>query len=210
MARLQLACDMTSVEMLMGLVPKLVEYVDIFEMGTPMCLMNGVRPAALVHEAYPDKEVLADTKIFDGGKLESEMYIDAGASYITVMSRTNNQTIRQCIEACHAKNAKCVVDLMCEQDFDKRVPELEEMGADILAVHVAYDDYMSTGMTPLKSLKELSRVVKKAKTAVAGGIKIDNIKDYMQYNPEIVIVGGSILGSKNPIEAARLFAEAVH
>ncbi len=69
---------------------------------------------------------------------------------------------------------------------------------------------MATGMTPLKSLEEMSKYVKKAKIAVAGGIKIENVKDYLKFNPEIIIVGGGILGAENPVEMARCFAEAIH
>jgi len=210
MTKLQLACDMTSIEVLMEMMPGLVKYVDIFEMGTPMCLMNGVNSVSHVHAKYPEKEILADAKIFDGGELESLIYIDAGASYVTVMSRTNNQTIKACADACHSRGAMCVVDMMCETDFTRRVPELEALGADILAVHVAYDDYMETGMTPLKSLEALTKVVKRAKTAVAGGIKLDNVQNYLKFNPEIIIVGGGILNAQDPIDMARQFAEAIH
>lgn len=209
MAKLQLACDMVSFEDLMKMAPELMKYIDIFEMGTPFCLKYGADAAAKFHAAYPEATILADIKIFDGGAPESLMYIDGGASYVTVMSRTNDLTIQACADACHSRGAKCVVDMMCEKDFEKRVPELEALGADILAVHVAYDDYMATGMTPLKSLEALSKVTKTAKTAVAGGIKIDNVRDYLQYNPEIIIIGGGILGAENPVDMARRFAEAL-
>lgn len=209
MAKLQLACDMISFDELMAMMPELIKYVDIFEMGTPFCLKYGVDAPAKIHAAFPEANILADIKIFDGGSFETKMYTDVGASYVTVMSRTNNLTIKGCADACHSAGAKCVVDMMCENDFEKRVPELEELGADILAVHVAYDDYMATGMTPLKSLEALSKVVKTARTAVAGGIKFDNVKDYLAFDPEIVIVGGAILGAENPVEMAKKFAEAL-
>lgn len=210
MAKLQLACDCVELEQLMEMMPELSKYIDIFEMGTPFSLKYGIAAPRTIHAAYPDKELLADIKIFDGGSLEALLYINEGCKYVTVMSRTNDITIKSCADACHEHGAKCVVDMMCETDFAKRVPELEALGVDILAVHVAYDDYMNSGLTPLKSLEELSKVAKKAKTAVAGGIKLENVKDYLQFNPEIVIVGGSILGSDNPIEQARKFAEAIH
>lgn len=210
MAKLQLACDMVELDDLLKMMPELIKYVDIFEMGTPFCLRYGIRGIQKVHEAFPDATLLADIKIFDGGGAESLMYTQSGASYVTVMSRTNDLTIKACADACHASNAQCVVDMMCELDFEKRAPELEALGADILAVHVAYDDYMATGLTPLKSLEALSKVVMKARTAVAGGIKLENVKDYLKFKPEIVIVGGSILGSEAPVDAARKFAEAIH
>lgn len=209
MAKLQLACDMIMIDDLLKIMPEMIKYVDIFEMGTPFCLRYGISAATKLHKAYPEAILLADIKIFDGGAPEAMMYCDEGAKYVTVMSRTNDLTIKACIDACHAHGAKCIVDMMCENDFEKRVPELEALGADILAVHVAYDDYTATGMTPLKSLEALSKVVKTAKTAVAGGIMLENVKDYLAFDPEIIIVGGGILGAEDPIGMARKFAEAI-
>lgn len=210
MAKLQLACDMVELDDLMNMIPELSKYIDIFEMGTPFCLKYGISAPQRIKNAYPNIALLADIKIFDGGSLETSMYTAVGAEYVTVMSRTNDMTIKDCVDICHENNAQCVVDMMCETDFQKRVPELETLGADILAVHVAYDDYTKTGLTPLKSLETMSREVKTAKIAVAGGIKLENVKDYLQYNPEIIIVGGSILGTNDPINAARKFSEAIH
>jgi len=210
MTKLQLACDMVELDDLINMIPELRKYVDIFELGTPFCLKYGVLAAQRIKKEFPDLTVLADIKVFDGGSLETSMYTEAGAEYVTVMSRTNDMTIKDCVNACHNGNAQCVVDMMCETDFHKRVPELEALGADILAVHVAYDDYTKTGLTPLKSLEAMSKEVKTAKIAVAGGIKLENVKDYLQFNPEIIIVGGSILRTEDPIDAARKFSEAIH
>ncbi len=209
MAKLQLACDLVMLEDLMEMMPELIKYVDIFEMGTPLTMRYGVTAPEMLKKKYPDITTLADIKIFDGGKVESLMYLDAGVSYVTVMSRTNDATIKACADACHSRGAKCVVDMMCETDFHKRVPELEALGADILAVHVAVDDYTRSGLTPLKSLETLSKVTNTAGTAAAGGIRLENVKDYLQFHPEIIVVGSAIWDSADPIETTRKFAEAI-
>lgn len=209
MAKLQLACDLITLDELERMIPALQEYVDIFEMGTPFCLKYGAVAVSRIHEKFPAINILADTKIFDGGEAETKMYCDSGAKYVTVMSRTNDATIESCATTCHANGAECFVDMMCETDFAKRVPELEALGADIVAVHVAYDFYIRYGVTPLSSLAELSQHVRSAKTAVAGGITLESVANYLQYGPEIIIVGGGILGAEDPVDMARRFSHII-
>ena len=209
MSKLQLACDLVDLQTLRGLIPKLKEFVDVFEMGTPFCLRYGSETVAEIHREFPDIVLLADTKIFDGGEVESKMYCDVGARYVTVMSRTNDATIANCAKACHESGAECVADLMCESDLPSRVPELEALGADILAVHVAVDYYTKYGATPLSSLGELSGLVKSTKTAVAGGITLESLEDYLRYNPELIIVGSGILYHDDPVGMAERFAAKI-
>lgn len=210
MAKLQLALDTTSLEEAIELCKKVEPYIDIIELGTPFCLDFGTAGAKKMKETFPQKEILADIKIFDGGKYESDLFLNVGASYVTVMARTNDSTIKSCIDACNEQGALCMVDMMCVEDNAKRVPELEALGAHIIAVHVAFDQYRQFNITPLSSLKELSSLATTAKVAVAGGIKAENIEEYMQYDPDIVIIGGAITGAEDPVAAAKLFAEAVH
>lgn len=209
MSKLQLACDLVDMETLRELIPQLKGYVDIFEMGTPFCLRYGSEGVAQIHKEFPDITLLADTKIFDGGEVETKMYTDIGAKYVTVMARTNDATIANCAKACHESGAQCMVDLICEADLAKRVPELEALGADVLAVHVAVDYYTKFGTTPLSSLAELSGLVKTAKTAVAGGVTLDTVKDYLAHDPEIIIVGSGILYHNDPVEKARQFSQII-
>lgn len=43
-------------------------------------------------------------------------------------------------------------------------------------------------------MKAIKRVVKNAKTAVAGGIKLETLSEVVAAQPDLVIVGGGITG----------------
>lgn len=210
MAKLQLALDIITLDDTRRLMEKLVGHVDIFELGTPFCLTYGVKGVEALREAFPEAVLLADTKIFDGGTYETRIYLDAGAKYVTVMARTNDSTIKNCVDACHQKGAECMVDMMCVENTAQRVKELEALGSDILAVHVAYDQYTRYNITPLSALEELSGLVTTAKVAVAGGITLESAAQYMRFSPDILIVGGGILNSQSPVDTAKAFCAIAH
>ena len=210
MTQLQLAVDLVDTNTFLGMIHALKPYIDIFEMGTPFILQHGVTIVEKIHEMHPDITLLADVKICDGGVVETKMFCDCGAKYITVMARTNDATIANCIRTAHECGAEVVVDLMCVEDLKRRVLELEALGADVLAAHIAHDQYTQYEITPIKSIAELSGLVKTARTSVAGGIRLDTVKDYLQYDPAIIIVGGGILNAENPVDMARRFSEILH
>ena len=76
--KLQLALDEMKTEEAVKLVEKVEDYIDIIEIGTPICLDAGNDAVARLKKEFPDKEVLADCKIMDGGYLEAENAIKAG------------------------------------------------------------------------------------------------------------------------------------
>ncbi|WP_256089733.1 orotidine 5'-phosphate decarboxylase / HUMPS family protein, partial [Staphylococcus aureus] len=84
----------------------------------------------------------------------------------------------------------------------KRAKELDEMGADYIAVHTGYD-LQAEGQSPLESLRTVKSVIKTSKVAVAGGIKPDTIKEIVAQNPDLVIVGGGIANADDTVEAAK-------
>ena len=69
--KLQLALDEMKTEEAVKLVEKVEDYIDIIEIGTPICLDAGNDAVARLKKEFPDKEVLADCKIMDGGYLEA-------------------------------------------------------------------------------------------------------------------------------------------
>ena len=65
--KLQLALDEMKTEEAVKLVEKVKDYIDIIEVGTPICLDAGNKAVERMKKEFPDKEVLADCKIMDGG-----------------------------------------------------------------------------------------------------------------------------------------------
>ncbi|VEB55471.1 D-arabino-3-hexulose 6-phosphate formaldehyde lyase [Salmonella enterica subsp. enterica] len=77
--KLQLALDELTLPEAMVFMDKVVDDVDIIEVGTPFLIREGVNAIKAIKEKYPHKEVLADAKIMDGGHFESQLLFDAGA-----------------------------------------------------------------------------------------------------------------------------------
>lgn len=210
MSKFQVALDFVDLDTALRTTEELIDYVDIFEAGTPFILRYGLPGVKKIKETFPEITMLADPKIFDEGGWESELFLREGIHYVTVMERTNDNVIRACTQACNQFGGECMVSMMGTEITPKRIEELEATGAHVLAVHISGDIYMhDASVTPLKPLAELSALAKRSKTAVAGGIKLENIRDYLSYDPDIVIIGGAVMNAKNRLEAAKAFSDAI-
>ncbi len=199
--KLQLALDDITLEEAMELVANVRDYVDIIEVGTPMVMEYGMAPVRELKKRFPDKKVLADLKIMDAGKYESEIAFKAGADYITVLGVTDDGTIEGCVEAARAHRGLVVADMICVKDAEERIRRLEELGIDILSVHTGVDQ-QAAGRTPLDDLIVMRRAVTAAEISVAGGISAETLPAYLEYKPEIVIVGSGITHAEDPRKVA--------
>lgn len=206
--KLQIALDAITLEKAVELVQEARDYVDILEIGTPMVIEYGMLAVRTMRENFPEKEILADLKIMDGGKYEAGQAFKAGADYITVLGVTDNLTVKACVEAANEYGKEVVVDMICVEDIPARVKKMEELGAHGVAVHVGVDQQAS-GRTPLDDLKVMKAAASVAKVSVAGGINVSTMPSYCALNPEVVIVGGGICNAKDPKEAAKALHEAI-
>lgn len=206
--KLQVALDAITLEKAVELVKEARDYVDIIEIGTPMVIEYGMLAVRTMRENFPEKEILADLKIMDGGKYEAGQAFKAGADYITVLGVTDNLTVKACVEAANEYGKEVVVDMICVEDIPARVKKMEELGAHGVAVHVGVDQQAS-GRTPLDDLKVMKAAASVAKVSVAGGINVSTMPSYCALNPEVVIVGGGICNAKDPKEAAKALHEAI-
>lgn len=206
--KLQLAIDELNLSQALSTAEKLSEYIDIIEVGTPFLIDAGREAVKQLKQKFPNKEILCDAKIMDAGAYEAKLAYDVGADYVTVLAVTDDLTIKGCVDEARKQGKKVMVDMICVDDFSTRVPVLEELGVDVIAVHTGADQQAS-GRTPLQDLKELRRYVKRTQIAVAGGINSKTISKYIALHPDIVIVGSGILNSDDPELEARLISETL-
>lgn len=206
--KLQLALDEFKLEPALELARKVEKYVDIIEIGTPFIIDYGMEAVRRFKKEFPNKEILSDEKIMDGGYHESELAYEAGAEYVTVLAATENLTIKSCLKARDEFKKQLVVDFVDITNLAERVKECEDLGVDVLAVHTGADQ-QAAGRTPLEDLKIMTSTAKRAKIAVAGGINSDTIDQYVALKPDIVIVGSAIGQAPDPAEEARLIKEAM-
>ncbi|QXN87431.1 3-hexulose-6-phosphate synthase [Tetragenococcus halophilus] len=201
--KLQLAIDELSLEQALTQVDKLKQYIDIVEIGTPFLIDAGRKAVEQMKRKFPELEILCDAKIMDAGAYEAQLAYDVGADYVTVLGITDDLTINGCVEQAKKQGRKVMVDMICVKDFVTRIPVLEELGVDVIAVHTGADQQQA-GRTPIEDLIEMKKYVKKAQIAVAGGINSKTVEDYIALQPDIVIVGSGILNVADPVYEASL------
>lgn len=205
---LQLAIDLLNQEEAAELAKKVEKFVDIVEIGTPIVINEGLQAVQHLKENLDNAKVLADLKIMDAADYEVSQAVNFGADIVTILGVAEDASIKAAIAEAHKNNKQLLVDMIAVQDLEKRAKELDEMGADYIAVHTGYD-LQAEGQSPLDSLRKVKSVIKNSKVAVAGGIKPETIKEIVAENPDLVIVGGGIANAEDPVKAAKLCRDAI-
>ncbi|MFJ5624961.1 3-hexulose-6-phosphate synthase [Peribacillus loiseleuriae] len=210
--KLQLALDLVNIPEGISVVREVEAFIDVVEIGTPVVINEGLRAVKEMKEAFPNLTVLADLKIMDAGGYEVMKASEAGAGIVTVLGATDDSTIKGAVEEAKKHGSEILVDMINVKDIEQRAKEVDALGVDYICVHTGYD-LQAAGENSFEQLRTIKRVVKNAKTAVAGGIKLETLPEVIQAQPDLVIVGGGITGKDDKKAVAqemqRLIKEAV-
>jgi 3-hexulose-6-phosphate synthase len=198
---LQLALDLVNTQEGIELVKQVEQYVDIVEIGTPIVINEGLRAVKEMKEAFPNLKVLADLKIMDAAGYEVMKASEAGADIITILGAAEDMSIKGAVEEAKKQGKKILVDMIAVKDLETRAKEVDGFGVDYICVHTGYD-LQAVGKNSFEDLQTIKRVVKNAKTAVAGGIKLETLPEVIKAQPDLVIVGGGITGQADIKDAA--------
>ncbi|MCJ2147562.1 3-hexulose-6-phosphate synthase [Bacillus paralicheniformis] len=198
---LQLALDLVNIPEAIEVVKEVEEYIDIVEIGTPVVINEGLRAVKEVKAAFPNLKVLADLKIMDAAGYEVMKASEAGADIITILGAAEDMSIKGAVEEAKAQGNKILVDMIGIKDIKSRAKELDELGVDYICVHTGYD-LQAIGQNSFEDLMTIKNVVKNAKTAIAGGIKLDTLPEVVELKPDLIIVGGGIANQDDKAAAA--------
>ncbi|MFD4932209.1 3-hexulose-6-phosphate synthase [Peribacillus butanolivorans] len=206
--KLQLALDLVNIPQAIEVVKQVEQFIDVVEIGTPVVINEGLRAVKEVSEAFPNLTVLADLKIMDAGGYEVMKASEAGASIITVLGATDDATIKGAVEEAKKQGTQILIDMINVKDIAKRAYEIDALGVDYICVHTGYD-LQAAGENSFEQLQTIKRIVKNAKTAVAGGIKLDTLPEVIEARPDLVIVGGGITGQDDKKAVAAKMQELI-
>jgi 3-hexulose-6-phosphate synthase len=205
---LQLALDLVNIPEAKELVKEVEQHIDIVEIGTPVVINEGLRAVKEIKEAFPKLKVLADLKIMDAAGYEVMKASEAGADIITILGAAEDESIKGAVEEAKKQGKKILVDMIAVKDLEGRAKELDEFGVDYICVHTGYD-LQAVGQNSFEDLRAIKRVVKNAKTAIAGGIKMDTLPEVVKAQPDLVIVGGGITGQDDKKAVAAQMQEMI-
>ncbi|MDP4552162.1 3-hexulose-6-phosphate synthase [Alkalihalobacillus macyae] len=191
--KLQLALDLVNTQEGIELVKEVQEHIDIVEIGTPIVINEGLRAVKDMKAAFPNLEVLADLKIMDAAGYEVMKASESNADIITILGAAEDESIKGAVEEAKKQGKEILVDMMAVKDLATRAKEVDALGVDYICVHTGYD-LQAKGQNSFEDLETIKGVVKNAKTAIAGGIKLDSLEEVVKVQPDLVIVGGGITG----------------
>lgn len=188
----------------LALLPRMKDFADIIEIGTPVLKRFGISAITTARELCPDVIILADTKTVDAGQLEADMVFGAGAAFMTVLSSASPATHRAVGERAAAFGATVVVDTITESGK----AELLAPGATFpescayVAVHSPTDARLA-GNTSTGHIDAVRRMHERGfRISLAGGIGPATLDAVIAVAPEIVVVGSAITEATNPSEVA--------
>lgn len=98
--------------------------------------------------------------------------------------------------------------MIAVKDIEGRAKVLDELGVDYICVHTGYD-LQAVGKNSFEDLATIKSVVKNAKTAIAGGIKLETLPDVIKVQPGLVIVGGGITSKDDKKTVAAKMQELI-
>jgi 3-hexulose-6-phosphate synthase/6-phospho-3-hexuloisomerase len=208
---LQLALDFVNLDQALRVAREAVAGgAEWLEAGTPLIKSEGLDAVRALRREFPAATIVADMKIMDAGRMETEAAAKAGANVVHVLGLASDSTIRECIEAARRYDSRIAVDLVGLDNTEtivQRAVQAEAMGAAYVCVHTPIDLQMQ-GQVPFRDLEAVASRVS-IPVAVAGGINSETAADAIKAGATIVIVGGAITKSPDAKAATETMLRAV-
>jgi 3-hexulose-6-phosphate synthase/6-phospho-3-hexuloisomerase len=202
-AIVQISLDLTNLDEALETAQIAVDAgVDWLEAGTPLLLAEGLHAVEALHNRFPNHPIVADLKTMDGGYLEAEMMAKAGASFVVVMGRAHEATIRRVVDAAADYGIKVMGDDMVAADKAANARWMESLGVDFIIHHIGYDERrMIKGLSPMDELDAVLRAVKIPVQAV-GGLTIRQAIECPSRGAPLVVLGAPLVIAPDDFKAA--------
>lgn len=185
-------------------------FVDIIEVGTVLCLAEGMRAVREIRALFPKHRILADVRIAEAGGIISRLAFESGANLVSVVSGASLTTVQQVCETAAAYHGEVQVELGEETDLEL-ARQWRAAGVGHVIVHRSRDSeatgalhWSAADVEQVTTFAELGFTV-----TITGGVKATELERFAGQPVGIVIAGRSIVQAADPAAAAAQFRQAI-
>ena len=206
---LQVALDNQTMDSAYETTRLIAEEVDIIEVGTILCVGEGVRAVRDLKALYPHKIVLADAKIADAGKILSRMCFEANADWVTVICCADINTAKGALDVAKEFNGDVQIELTGYWTWEQ-AQQWRDAGIQQVVYHRSRDAQaagVAWGEADITAIKRLSDMG--FKVTVTGGLALEDLPLFKGIPIHVFIAGRSIRDAASPVEAARQFKRSI-
>ncbi|MFC1819727.1 3-hexulose-6-phosphate synthase, partial [Thermodesulfobacteriota bacterium] len=179
------------------------------EAGTPLIKAEGMDAVRELKRKFPSLTIVADMKTMDAGATEVEMAAKAGADIVLILGVSPDSMISEAVLAGKKYGAKIGTDLIAIHEPVKRAADLEQLGVDIINIHVGLDQQV-LGMDPIELVRNVSEACSaNVRIAAAGGLNSETAVKAYEAGADIIIVGGALYKARHPEKSAKKIIQSL-
>ena len=188
------------------------EYVEIIEIGDGVLLRESLKAISLMKQIFPEKKILADLKIMDGGYSMGKEAFELGADIVTVCAAADPDCSLGLVRAAKEAGKESWIDLIGvdPSDYYKYVDFVNQSGADYICAHLSGGLFKDEpGIYARKdAIKLMGKLGFENKVVLSGGLTLEYLPEIRTCNPYHVNLGGVLTRAKDPVKIAKAFFEA--
>ena len=208
--KLQIALDTFDLPTALAPLQQAAPHIDVIEVGTILCLSEGMHAVRIIRSLFPDKTILADVRIAEAGSIISKMAFEAGADWVSVVSGASLTTAAVVHKVAQDYGGEVQVELsegwtwdMVQQWRDIGIPQvITKRSRDVEA-----QGELTWGAQALDNVRRLHDMG--FNVTVTGGVKADDIAHFAGVPVYVFIAGRAIVKADDPRAAAKQFQDVI-
>jgi len=209
--KLQLALDTFDLPSALAPLQQAHSNIDVIEVGTILCLSEGMHAVRAIKALFPNKPVLADVRIAEAGSIISKLCFDANADWVSVVSGAAPSTAEVVLKEAQQRGREVQIELSDGWTWDM-VKHWRDLGINQIITKRSRDAEAQAGNTSWnsKDFKTITKLHEMGyRVTVTGGINAKDIALFKDIPVYIFIAGRSICNADNPNAAAQDFQNAI-
>ncbi len=197
--KLQISFDVSDLTNALDIAKKVEPYCDIFEVTTILIYKYGIHALQEFKKTFPQKTILADSKIVDRGRAATTLFNTTDVDWITVMAGTAKEVIHAAAATAHASNKKVMLDLLDSSSPEQSAMEAQGLNVDALLFHKPFDEKDSvTFLEKWDSVRGNTQLP----IFIAAYMSSELVDKVIALKPDGIVVGSAITEAEDPTKAA--------